>query len=112
MEQRQQFIIVIERLCGSFAHIVGHQNEDFDIWKDYVTILPEVNNPGEVGIPNDTKKALLFPLHTDATNTVGISTDMYWGDMFGYVGFSNKTGSYLVNGQKHADQQYNYRKNY
>jgi hypothetical protein len=37
---------------------------------------------------------------------------MYWGDEAGFVGFSNKTGSYLVNGQKHADQQYNYRKNY
>jgi hypothetical protein len=95
--------VVLKKLCGSFAHIIGHQNEDFDIWKDYVTAT---------SIADDTKKALLFPLHTDATNTVGVATDMYWGDLAGFVGFSNKTGSYLVNGQKHADQQYNYRKNY
>jgi hypothetical protein len=99
--------VVLKKLCGSFAHIIGHQNEDFDIWKAFVTISPAA------GIADATKKDyLLFPLHTDATNTVGVATDMYWGDLFGYVGFSNKTGSYLVNGQKHADQQYNYRKNY
>jgi len=98
--------VVLKKLCGSFAHIIGHQNEDFDIWKDFVTISPAT------GIADATKKALLFPLHTDATNTVGVATDMYWGDLAGFVGFSNKTGSYLVNGQKHADQQYNYRKNY
>jgi hypothetical protein len=103
--------VVLKKLCGSFAHIIGHQNEDFDIWKAFVTI----DKSGEAdkdGISNDTKKDLLFPLHTDATNTVGVATDMYWGDEAGFVGFSNKTGSYLVNGQKHADQQYNYRKNY
>lgn len=103
--------VVLKKLCGSFAHIIGHQNEDFDIWSAFVTIDKSgvgTNN----GISNPTKKALLFPLHTDATNTVGIATDMYWGDLAGFVGFSNKTGSYLVNGQKHADQQYNYRMNY
>jgi hypothetical protein len=98
--------VVLKKLCGSFAHIIGHQNEDFDIWRAFVTISPAT------GIADATKKALLFPLHTDATNTVGVATDMYWGDLAGFVGFSNKTGSYLVNGQKHADQQYNYRKNY
>lgn len=98
--------VVLKKLCGSFAHIIGHQNEDFDIWKAFVTISPAT------GIADATKKALLFPLHTDATNTVGVATDLYWGDEAAYVGFSNKTGSYRINGQKHADQQYNYRKNY
>lgn len=103
--------VVLKKLCGSFAHIIGHQNEDFDIWKAFVTI-DKSGEGNKDGISNPTKKALLFPLHTDATNTVGVATDMYWGDEAGFVGFSNKTGSYLVNGQKHADQQYNYRKNY
>ena len=97
--------VTLKKLCGSFANIIGHQNEDFDIYSAYVTCDPEL-------ISDATKKALLFPLHTDATNTTGVSTDPFWGDTKGYVGFSNKTGSYKVNGQRHADQNYNYRKNY
>ena len=97
--------VTLKKLCGSFANIIGHQNEDFDIFTAYVTCDPEL-------ISDATKKALLFPLHTDATNTTGVSTDPFWGDTKGYVGFSNKTGSYKVNGQRHADQNYNYRKNY
>lgn len=101
----------LKKLCGSFAHIIGHQNEDFDIWKAFVTI-DKSGEDNKDGISNPTKKALLFPLHTDATNTVGVASDMYWGDEAGFIGFSNKTGFYRINGQKHADQQYNYRKNY
>lgn len=97
--------VTLKKLCGSFANIIGHQNENFDIFTAYVTCDPEL-------ISDATKKALLFPLHTDATNTTGVSTDPFWGDTKGYVGFSNKTGSYKVNGQRHADQNYNYRKNY
>ena len=97
--------VTLKKLCGSFANIIGHQNEDFDIYTAYVTCDPEL-------ISDATKKALLFPLHTDATNTTGVSTDPFWGDTKGYVGFCNKTGSYMVNGQRHADQNYNYRKNY
>ena len=98
----------LNKLCGSFAHIIGHQNENFDIYENFVT-LTEAG-----GISDAVKKALFFQKHTDATNTVGDPSDKFWGDMNKYVGFSNKTGTYKINGTDptHADQIYNYRTQY
>lgn len=97
----------LNKLCGTFAHGVGHQTTKFDIYSKNV-------NGGEyVLIPNNVKEALWFKKHTDATNTVGVSTDPFWGDFCGYVGFSNKTSVYLVNGSNtHGDQLFNYRHAY
>ena len=97
----------LNKLCGTFAHGVGHQTTKFDIYSK------NVNGGAYVLIPDNVKKALWFKQHTDATNTVGVSTDPFWGDFCGYVGFSNKTSVYLVNGSNtHGDQLFNYRHAY
>ena len=102
---------VLNKLCGSFSHIIGHQNELFNIFNGHVNTGS--GNATATLIADATKKNLFFQKHTDATNTVGVTTDPFWGDFWGYVGFSNKTGSYLLNGATdHGDQYYNYRHAY
>jgi hypothetical protein len=97
----------LQKLCGSFSHGLGQQQEGFNIYKT------NFNGGNYVLIPNATKKALFFQKHTDATNTVGDPSDPFWGDMAGYVGYSNKSGVYLINGNpNHGDQDFNYRKQF
>ena len=91
----------LNKLCGTFAHILGQMNENLDMWTKNVT--------KNDGIKAAVKEALFFKKHTDATNTVGVTTDPFWGDKKYYIGFSNKTGFYSINGVKQADQEYNYR---
>ena len=91
----------LNKLCGTFAHILGQMNENLDMWTKNVT--------KNDGIKAAVKDALFFKKHTDATNTVGVTTDPFWGDKKYYIGFSNKTGFYSINGVKQADQEYNYR---
>ena len=94
----------LQKLCGSFSHGLGQQQEGFNIYKT------NFNGGETVLIPNATKKALFFQKHTDATNTTGDPSDPFWGDMAGYVGYSNKSGVYLINGNpNHGDQDFNYR---
>ena len=93
--------------CGSFDNLAGLVSEHFKVKNN-------ANIKTKGLIPNDTKKALLFQLHNDATNTKGVDTDPYWGDQLGYVGYADQTSFYLLNGSdyRQGDQEFNYRKPY
>lgn len=97
----------LRMFCGSFDNLAGLVSEHFKV-KNNASIVTKGL------IPDATKKALLFQLHTDATNTKGVKTDPYWGDQLGYVGYADATSFYLLNGSdyRQGDQQFNYRKPY
>ena len=105
------------KTCGSFDFLGGLVSEHFKVWRlgkynngvEYISIIK--NGATDTRIANDTKKALSFQMNTDATNTKGVATDPYWGDMLGYVGYADQTSFYLINGTDHrqGDQQFNYR---
>lgn len=94
----------LRMFCGSFDNLVGLVSEHFKVKNNDLIEIKGL-------IPDATKKALLFQLHTDPTNTKGVSSDPYWGDQLGYVGYADASSFYLLNGTdfRQGDQQFNYR---
>jgi hypothetical protein len=108
----------LRMFCGSFDNLAGLVKEHFKVKNHTYSADDKGNQIGGIKIngliPNATKKALLFQLHTDPTNTKGITTDPYWGDHLGYVGYADQTSFYLLEGTdfRQGDQEFNYRTQY
>ena len=106
----------LRKYCGSFDNLAGLVSEHFKVM-NHTPVYDSKSGALVSGIeitgliPNAKKKALLFQLHTDTSNTKGVETDPYWGDQIGYVGYADQTSFYLLEGTdyRQGDQEFNYR---